>query len=86
MCVCVCVCVCARVRACVRACVTLPLQSLSLWVTLARSQSSVDEDVPGPASAPFLDLRPDLPHHAGPEAGLQDPVELVSHLPPRLDL
>lgn len=54
-------------------------------MTLAQCQSSVDEDVPGPASAPFLDLRPDLPHHAGPQARLQDPLELVPHLPPCLD-
>lgn len=45
----------------------------------------IDEDVPGPASAPLLDLRADISHHAGPQAGLQDPLELVSHLSPRLD-
>lgn len=61
-------------------------QSLRVWVKLAPCQSSVDEDVPGPASAPLLDLRPDLSYHAGPQAGLQDPLELVSYLPPCLDL
>lgn len=46
---------------------------------------SIDEDVTGPASAPLLVLLPRLPHHAGPQAGLQDPLELVSHLSPSLD-
>lgn len=68
-------------------CVTLAVVlSLRVWVILAPCQSSVDEDVPGPASAPLLDLRPDLSYHAGPQAGLQDPLELVSYLPPCLDL
>lgn len=46
---------------------------------------SIDEDVTGPASAPLVDLFPHLPHNAGPQAGLQDPLELVSHLSPCLD-
>lgn len=57
-------------------------QSLWVWMTLAL----IDEDVPGPASAPHLDLCPDLPHHVGPQAGNQNQLELVPHLPPRLDL
>lgn len=48
--------------------------------------SSVDEDVPGATSPPLLDICPHLPHHAGAQAGLQDPLELVPHLPPCLDL
>lgn len=61
-------------------------RSPRVWVTLASCQSSIDEDVPGPASAPLLDLRPDLSYHAGTQAGLQDQLELVSYLPPCLDL
>lgn len=56
------------------------------WMILALRQSSVDEDVPGTTGAPFLDLRPDLPHYAGPQTGLQDPLELVPHLPSCLDV
>lgn len=62
------------------------LQSLWVWVTLALCQSSTDEDVPGPASAPLMDICSDLLDSAGPQAGLQNPLELVSNLPPCLDL
>lgn len=72
-------------------CVTLAvvlssLLSLWVWMILALCQSFVDEDVSGPASAPLLDLCPYLSYYAGPQAGLQDPLELVPHLPPCLDL
>lgn len=62
------------------------LLSLWVWRTLALCQSFIDEDVPGPASAPLLDLCPNLPHHAGPQTRLENPLELVPHLPPCLDL
>lgn len=46
----------------------------------------IDEDVPCAAGPPLLDLRPHVPYHAGPEAGLQDQMELVSDLPARVDV
>lgn len=42
-------------------------QSVEVWVKPAPLSSSVDEDVPDPASAPVLDLLSDLSHHAGPQ-------------------
>lgn len=46
----------------------------------------LNENVSGPESPPVMDLHPHIPHHAGPQTGLQDPLELVPHLPPCMDI
>lgn len=61
-------------------------QCVEVWVKGAPLSGSIHEDVPDPASAPVLDLLAHLSHHAGPQTGLQDQLELVSDLPPGLDL
>lgn len=63
----------------------LPVCCGSQFVGSVGDCGSIDEDVTGPASAPLLVLLPRLPHHVGPQAGRQDPLELVSDFSPRLD-